>query len=120
MPTLGPVLSNTGNRAVTKTTPRLAIGELTDLWGKWSCRRTSDSPEVVRAGMGKQRQRVVAEWLGTGCELPGAHREALSGRQGWRASVLEDAHEFARRRRPRTVCSEGIACAEAWRREREV
>lgn len=40
MPTLGTVLSNAGDRAVTKTTPRRATRELTDLWGKWSCHQT--------------------------------------------------------------------------------
>lgn len=29
----------------------LAVGELTDLWGKQSCRLTSDRPEGVGAGV---------------------------------------------------------------------
>lgn len=62
----------------------LAIGELTGLWGKWSCRQTSGRLEVVRAGMGD----AEAEWLATGGELPGVPREAWQGGSGREGGVV--------------------------------
>lgn len=63
MPTLVPALSNTGDRAVTKTIPRLAIREFKDLWEKWIHHQTGTAQSSqgwdegsigrkVRAGMG--------------------------------------------------------------------
>lgn len=85
--TLGPVLSCTGDRAVTRTLP--SLGSSQTCGGEMGLSSDKWPPGSSQGWDGGRRGRVVAEWLATGWE-------------------------------PRAVRSEGMACAEAWRQEREV